>query len=204
ALAGAGPRPARGRGIANFLSDPVFRARLADPPECSAAAMAAAVARWEDIFGNHTLRPRDLERLRGWTGLPIVVKGVLHPDDARAVVDAGAAGVVVSNHGGRQIDGSIAALDALPEIAGAVGGSSEVFFDSGVRTGSDVIIALALGAKAVLYGRPWLYGLALAGQDGVAHAFRLLLEDLRITMGLAGLANISEITGSMLRTRDGR
>ncbi|UFS96856.1 alpha-hydroxy-acid oxidizing protein [Nocardia huaxiensis] len=200
----AGPQPARGRGIANFLSDPVFRSRLTEPPEHSAAAMAAAITLWENIFGNHTLRPRDLGRLREWTGLPIVVKGVLHPDDARAVVDAGACGVVVSNHGGRQIDGSIAALDALPEIAGAVGDSAEVFFDSGVRTGSDIIIALALGAKAVLYGRPWLYGLALSGQDGIEHAFRLLLADLRITMGLAGLANTAEITGSILRVRNGR
>ncbi|MEU6582354.1 alpha-hydroxy-acid oxidizing protein [Nocardia sp. NPDC046763] len=197
ALAAGGPSLLSGRGLANYLSDPVFRSRLAEPPESGEAAMQAAIELWEGIFGNHAVRPDHLKRLRGWTGLPIVVKGVLHPDDARAVVAAGASGVVVSNHGGRQIDGAVTALQALPRIVKAVGERADVLFDSGVRTGSDVIIALALGAKAVLYGRPWVYGLALAGRAGVAHAFRLLLEDLRITMGLVGAANVAEIAESV-------
>lgn len=186
------------KGIANYLSDPVFRAKLAAPPEESEQAMQMAVLAWAGMFGNHTLRPKDVARLREWTDLPIVVKGVLHPDDARAVLDGGAAGVVVSNHGGRQVDGAIAALDALPGVAAAVADRGVVLFDSGIRCGADVVVALALGASAVLYGRPWVYGLALAGQAGVDHALRCLLADLDITMALAGIGTVAEIDAGVL------
>lgn len=125
-------------------------------------------------------------------------QGILHPDDARAVVDAGADGVVVSNHGGRQVDNSIAALDALEPVAAAVGDHATVLLDSGVRSGADVVVALALGADAVFYGRPWVYGLGLAGREGVVHALRCLLGDLDITMGLAGLSSVTEVDGSIL------
>lgn len=187
-----------GKGIANYLSDPVFRSRLATPPEESAEAMQMAVLTWVGMFGNHSVRPADIARIREWTDLPIAVKGILHPDDAKAVVDAGASGVIVSNHGGRQVDGAIAALDALGPVAAAVGERADVLFDSGIRCGSDVMIALALGAKAVLYGRPWVYGLGIAGKDGVKHALRCLLADLDIAMGQSGFANVAEINPSIL------
>ncbi|MGV9611853.1 lactate 2-monooxygenase [Nocardia xishanensis] len=187
-----------GKGIANYLSDPVFRAKLPTPPEESEDAMRVAILTWVGLFGNHNLRPADLAHLREWTDLPIAVKGVLHPDDARVVVDAGADAVVVSNHGGRQVDGSIAALDALPAIVASVGDRADVLFDSGVRSGSDVLIALALGAKAVLYGRPYAYGLGIAGRDGARHALRLLLADLDSVLGLSGCAKPADLNRGMI------
>lgn len=188
----------KAQGIANYLSDPVFRSRLAAPPESSDEALQIAVLTWVGMFGNHTLRPADIARVKEWTHLPVLVKGILHPDDARAVVDAGADGVVVSNHGGRQVDNAIAAVDALGPVADAVGGSSTVLLDSGIRSGADILVALALGADAVLYGRPWVYGLGLAGRDGVQHALRCILADLDITMGLAGLTSLAEVDRSIL------
>ncbi|AYF76518.1 alpha-hydroxy-acid oxidizing protein [Nocardia yunnanensis] len=187
-----------GQGIANYLSDPVFRSRLDTPPEQSEDAMRAAVLTWIGLFGNHGLRPADIARLREWTELPIAVKGVLHPDDAHQVVDAGADAVVVSNHGGRQVDGAVGALDALPTIVATVGDRADVLFDSGIRTGSDVMIALSLGAKAVLYGRPWAYGLGLAGRDGVRHALRCLLADFDAAMGLSGCRDPHELSRTMI------
>jgi len=123
---------------------------------------------------------------------------VQHPDDARQAVRAGMDGIVVSNHGGRQIDGAVAALDTLPGIAAEVAGRAAVLFDSGVRTGVDVFKALALGADAVLLGRPYVYGLALGGQDGVRHVLRCLLTELDLTLGLAGYADIAELTPDAL------
>ncbi|MGQ4598719.1 alpha-hydroxy-acid oxidizing protein [Nocardia sp. R6R-6] len=189
-----------GKGIANYLSDPVFRALLPAAPEESEEAMRTAILTWVGLFGNHTLRPADLARLREWTDLPIAVKGILHPDDARQVVEAGADAVVVSNHGGRQVDGSIAALEALPTVVATIGDRADVLFDSGVRTGSDVLVALALGAKAVLYGRPWAYGLGLAGAAGVRHALRALLADLDSTLGLSGCVDLGTVGRSLLST----
>ncbi|MFB7720824.1 alpha-hydroxy-acid oxidizing protein [Nocardia sp. NPDC056100] len=186
------------KGIANYLSDPVFRAKLPAPPEESADAMRAAVLTWIGLFGNHGLRPADIAKLRDWTTLPIAVKGVVHPDDARQCVDAGADAVVVSNHGGRQVDGAVAALDALPTIVATVGDRADVLFDSGIRTGSDVMIALSLGAKAVLYGRPWAYGLGIAGRDGVRHALRTLLADFDAAMGLSGCTTVHDLSRTMI------
>ncbi|MDN5544509.1 MAG: alpha-hydroxy-acid oxidizing protein, partial [Rhodococcus sp. (in: high G+C Gram-positive bacteria)] len=186
------------KGIANYLSDPVFRAKLATSPEESAEALQIAVLTWVSLFGNHAVRIADIAKLRQWTTLPIAVKGIVHPDDAREAVAAGANGIVVSNHGGRQVDGSISALDALGPVADAVGHEVDILMDSGIRCGADVIKALALGADAVLYGRPWVYGLGLAGADGVRHALRSLLADLDLTMGLAGLASVAEIDSSIL------
>lgn len=189
-----------GKGIANYLSDPVFRAKLSTPPEESEDAMRAAILTWSGLFGNHSLRPADLAHLREWTDLPIAVKGILHPDDARQVVDAGADAVVVSNHGGRQVDGAIAALDALPAVVATIGDRADVLFDSGIRTGSDMLTALALGAKAVLFGRPWAYGLGIAGRAGVRHALRVLLADFDSVMGLSGCANPAELNRSLIAT----
>ncbi|WP_438269039.1 lactate 2-monooxygenase [Nocardia donostiensis] len=187
-----------GKGIANYLTDPVFRAKLPTPPEESVDAMRTAILTWVGLFGNHKLRPADIAHLREWTDLPIAVKGILHPDDARLVVESGADGVVVSNHGGRQVDGAIATLDALPAVVAAVGDRADVLFDSGVRTGSDLLIALALGAKAVLYGRPWAYGLGIAGADGVRHALRILLADFDSALGLSGCPNVTGLNRDLI------
>ncbi|MGH3931422.1 MAG: lactate 2-monooxygenase [Pseudonocardiaceae bacterium] len=183
----------RAQGLANYLSDPVFRSRLSAPPEESATAMRAAVLSWVELFGDPALSWPDLPLLREWTQLPIVIKGICHPDDARAALDHGADALVVSNHGGRQVDGARAALDCLPGVVAAVGGRAPVLLDSGIRCGADVLIALALGAQAVLLGRPWVYGLGLAGQRGVEHVLRTVLGDLDLTLALAGYARPSEL-----------
>ncbi|GAA2117323.1 alpha-hydroxy-acid oxidizing protein [Streptomyces synnematoformans] len=173
----------RGVGTAVAFSDPAFRAGLAKPPE---EDLGAAVLRWVPMFTGTDRTWDRLPFLRAhWDG-PILLKGIQHVDDARRAADAGMDGIVVSNHGGRQVDGAVAALDVLPEIAEAVGDRVEVLFDSGVRTGADVLKALALGARAVLYGRPYAYGLAHGGEEGVAHVLRSLLADLDLTLGLSG------------------
>lgn len=177
-------------GNANYLSDPAFRARLEKPVE---EDPGAATFLWAGMFPNPGLRWSDLAFLReNWDG-PIVVKGVVSVDDAREAVEHGVDGIVVSNHGGRQVDGAVAALDALPGIADAVGDRTTVLFDSGIRTGTDVIKALALGAEAVLLGRPFLYGLALAGQDGVEHVLRCLLAELDLALSLAGYPDLDSL-----------
>ena len=140
----------------------------------------------------------DLAFVRASTRLPLLLKGILHPDDARRAVDAGADGVIVSNHGGRQVDGAVGALDALPAVADAVGARVPVLMDSGVRRGADVLKAVALGARAVLFGRPYAYALAAAGEPGVRHALRCLLADLDLELGLCGQASIADVDASLL------
>ena len=182
-----------GEGVANYFSDPAFRSRLDAPPEDDPDA---AVEEFLDIFGDSSLTWDDLSFLFENTDLPVHVKGVLHPDDARAAVEAGADGVGVSTHGGRQVDGSVTALEALPDVVDALDeteGETTVTFDSGIRRGSDVFRALALGADACLLGRPFVYGLALGGQDGVEHVLRNILADFDLTMGLAGRDSADEI-----------
>lgn len=142
---------------------------------------------------------RDVEWLRRTTPLPIVLKGILRGDDAARAADAGAAGVVVSNHGGRQLDGAVASIDALPEVAESVAGRAEVFFDGGARRGGDVIKALALGARAVLLGRPILYGLAVDGADGAARVLSILREELDHAMALCGAPDVASITRDLVR-----
>lgn len=181
------------KGIANYLADPVFRARLDAPPEESAQAMQAAARACVELFGNPALSWSDLSLLRQWTRLPVLIKGICHPEDARIALDHGVDALVVSNHGGRQVDGARAALDCLPDVVAAVDGRAPVLLDSGIRCGADVLIALALGAHAVLLGRPWVYGLGLAGQRGVAHVLRVLLGDLDLTLALAGYASPAEL-----------
>jgi L-lactate dehydrogenase (cytochrome)/lactate 2-monooxygenase len=158
----------------------------------------ASVETFLDVFSRSDLTWADLARLRGMTSLPILVKGIQHPDDARLALEHGVDGIVVSNHGGRQVDGAIASLDALPAVAKEVGGRVPVLFDSGVRSGSDVVVALAHGADAVLLGRPWVYGLALAGEDGVRAVLEHVLAELDLTMGLAGVGSVADIGPDLL------
>jgi lactate 2-monooxygenase len=179
----------RGVGTAQFFEDPVFRARLERPPEVD---LQAAVGEWVGTV-NKVITWDDLARLREMTTLPILLKGILHPDDARAAREHGMDGVIVSNHGGRQLDGAVASLDALGAIATAVGDELAVLLDSGVRCGADVVKALALGADAVLLGRPYLWGLALAGQAGVETVLRMLLAELDLSMAVAGAATPADL-----------
>jgi isopentenyl diphosphate isomerase/L-lactate dehydrogenase-like FMN-dependent dehydrogenase len=185
-----------GRGIAHYLSDPVFRSRLEKPPE---EDTGPAIGQFLGVFANPNLTWERLEWLRGTTSLPLVLKGILHPDDARQARERGVDGIVVSNHGGRQIDGAIASLDALPPILDAVGDGMAVLLDSGIRSGADVFKALALGADAVLVGRPYLWGLALDGQQGVETVLRGLLAELDLTMALSGFTSAGEIDRGVLR-----
>jgi lactate 2-monooxygenase len=212
-----------GKGIAQYTSDPVFRASLGEPlggeaPTTRVTASAlrafasmvrrypgplseklrsgeprAAVQRFVATYSRPSLTWENLSFLRDLTSLPIVLKGVLHPDDAREAITRGMNGIIVSNHGGRQVDGAIASLDALPPIVDAVQGRVPVLLDSGVRSGADVFKALALGATAVCLGRPWVYGLALGGEAGVREVIGNVRAELDLTMGLAGCASVAEI-----------
>lgn len=184
-----------GAGIANYIADPVFRGLLERPPE---EDMQAAVGQFVMQFSNPRLTWADLEFLRSRTTLPLALKGILHPDDARAAREHGIDGVVVSNHGGRQVDGAIASLDALPAIVDAVGDEMEILLDSGVRCGADVVKALALGADAVLLGRPYLWGLAAGGEDGVLAVLRAILAELDLTLGLTGHSRPAELGPDLL------
>jgi lactate 2-monooxygenase len=210
-----------GKGIAQYVSDPEFQRRLDDvePPPAGRPNLAAiraliqlaraypgstwrnlfsprprAAARlFMQIFPRPSLSWEDVAFLRETTRLPILLKGILHPDDARRALDHGVDGIVVSNHGGRQLDGSLASLDALPSIVEAVDARVPVLLDSGIRGGADIFKALALGARAVLIGRPYCYGLAIAGADGVRDVIRNMHADFDLTMGLAGCASVAEI-----------
>lgn len=180
----------RAQGLANYVSDPVFRAAVGGDPMSNPRR---AVEHFAAVFSDPSRTWDDLARLREVTRLPILLKGILHPDDARRAVDHGAAGVIVSNHGGRQVDGAVAALDALPGVVNAVGDRTTVLFDSGVRRGSDVIKALALGAKCVLLGRPYGYGLAVNGEQGVRDVIDNLVADVDLALGLSGCASFAEL-----------
>jgi lactate 2-monooxygenase len=221
---------ARAEGIAQYTSDPRFLELAAQRPASTSkttvtlgalrtlAAMArnypggfwsnlvsksprAAVETFLDVYSNPGLSWDHLATLRERTRLPIVLKGILHPDDARRAFDEGADAIVVSNHGGRQVDSSIAALDALIEVREAVGPTKTVLFDSGIRTGADVFTALALGADAVLLGRPYMYGLAVAGERGVAEVIRNVVAEFDLTMALTGTRALADIDRSRIRRR---
>jgi lactate 2-monooxygenase len=167
-------------------------------PALRSGRARAAVQRFVQIYSRPSLTWADLPFLRERTSVPIVLKGILHPDDARRAVDEGMDGLVVSNHGGRQVDGAIATLDALPAIVAAVDGRIPVLLDSGIRSGADMFKALALGARAVLLGRPYVYGLALAGEAGVREVVTNFIADFDLTMGLAGCRSVSEISRETL------
>jgi lactate 2-monooxygenase len=221
----------RGRGIAQYTSDPVFaelvreravRPATGDKPRVTAQTLRsfgeisrnypgrfganlrsplprAAVETFLDVFSKPSLTWENLTFLREHTTLPIILKGILHPDDATRAFDSGMDGVWVSNHGGRQIDNEVSSLQALPAVVEAVAGRVPVIFDSGIRGGADAFTALALGATAIGIGRPYVYGLALAGASGVSEVMRNLIAELDITMGLAGVTSIADITRDALR-----
>ena len=142
---------------------------------------------------------RDVEWLRGITDLPIVLKGILTAEDAELAVQHGAAAIWVSNHGGRQLDTAVASIEALPEVVQAVDGRAEVYLDGGIRRGTDVLKALALGARAVFLGRPVLYGLACGGEAGVSRMLDLLTEELRLAMALSGQSDVAGLSPALVR-----
>ena len=184
----------RGHCLANYTSDPVFLDSLAQSPEEN---MQAAIMQWISIFGN-PLTWDDLPWLRSLTTLPILLKGICHPDDARRARDGGVDAIYCSNHGGRQANGGIPAIDCLPDVVGAVDGMP-VLFDSGIRSGVDIVKAIALGASAVAIGRPYTYGLALGGEDGIVHVLRSLLAEADLTMAVDGYRSLKELTPDALR-----
>ncbi|WP_020663984.1 lactate 2-monooxygenase [Amycolatopsis benzoatilytica] len=184
----------RGHCLANYFTDPVFRQRLGKSPEDDPAA---AIGLWAQLFGN-PLTWEDLPWLRSLTKLPLLVKGIQHPDDARRAIDGGVDGIYCSNHGGRQANGGLPALDCLAEVVDAADGTP-VLFDSGVRSGADVVKALALGATAVGVGRPYAWGLSLAGEDGVVHVLRTLLAEADLIMAVDGYPTLAHLTREALR-----
>jgi len=184
----------RGKCLANYISDPHFRAKVdadidADPRN--------AVMHWISVFGN-SLTWNDLPWLRSLTSLPLILKGICHTDDARRAIDAGVDGIYCSNHGGRQANGGIPAIECLPDVVAAAG-DVPVLFDSGIRSGADVVKALALGASAVGIGRPYAYGAALAGTDGIVHVLRSLLAEADLIMAIDGYPTLADLTPEALR-----
>jgi 4-hydroxymandelate oxidase len=189
---------ARDRDIRNDFQLPgdvrYVNMRVQRPPEGRGSGLAAFIG----FQGDASLDWDDVPWLRSLTGLPFLLKGVVTGEDARRAVDAGFDGIVVSNHGGRQLDGTIATMDALPEVMEAVGGEAEVLVDGGVRRGSDVLKALALGARAVLVGRAVLWGLAVGGEAGVRHVLELIRAELDIAMAIAGCPTVAEVTPDLV------
>jgi len=183
----------RGHCLANYTSDPVFRASLARPPE---EDPQAAVLRFAQIFGN-PLTWDDLSWLRSLTSLPLIVKGICHPEDVRRAIHGGVDGIYCSNHGGRQANGGLPTIDMLPGVIEAAGGLP-VLFDSGIRSGADIIKALALGATAVGIGRPYAYGLALGGVDGIVHVLRALLAETDLIMAVDGYPTLADLVPEAL------
>jgi isopentenyl diphosphate isomerase/L-lactate dehydrogenase-like FMN-dependent dehydrogenase len=212
----------RGLGIAQYTSDRVFqeivrqrgRTRSAQRPTFAGLRTLrqlhrnvreldprVAVQTFTEIYSRPSLRWEDLLRIRELTSLPVLLKGILHPEDAQRALDAGFDGLIVSNHGGRQLDGAVATLDALPPITDVVGKRIPVLLDSGIRSGSDVLKALALGATAVLLGRPYVYGLAIDGETGVREVLLNLLADFDLALGLSGAAAVSDLEETTLTIR---
>jgi isopentenyl diphosphate isomerase/L-lactate dehydrogenase-like FMN-dependent dehydrogenase len=181
-------------GVAIGLTDPVFRAHFKEKHDCEVEDdMGAAVAEWtRTVFPSMSHSWEDVKFLQdNWKG-PIILKGIQSVEDAKKAAEIGVQGIVVSNHGGRQSDGGNSSLGVLPRIVDAVGDKLEIFFDSGIRCGADIAKALALGAKMCLIGRPYIYGLALGGEEGTSHVLKSMLGDLELTLHLAGIPSSSQ------------
>ncbi|MGB0863170.1 MAG: lactate 2-monooxygenase [Saprospiraceae bacterium] len=215
----------KGKGIAQYLSDPIFQAMLDEPEDENATQikpkinwktinhilqvrsksngdlkrMLKAIKTFINTYSRPSLQWKELQFLRECTDLPIFLKGILHPDDAKKAVEYGMDGIIVSNHGGRQVDGSVSTIEMLSPIVKSVNGAIPVLIDSGIRSGADVFKCLALGATAVCIGRPYVYGLAVAGELGVETILKNFIADFELTMGLAGCKNIGEINESCLK-----
>lgn len=187
-----------GKGAANYLHDPVFQGRFTSPPSADDPDVIKNIV---DIIFNPSLTWDNLKTIKEQTKLPILLKGILHEEDARKAIHYGVDGIIISNHGGRQLDGCISSLEALPSIAKMVQGKIPLLLDSGIRRGSDVIKAKALGADVVLLGRPFIYGLAVAGEHGVEHVLRNMINDIDVTMALSGIASMKEVNSSLIRRK---
>jgi lactate 2-monooxygenase len=187
----------RGKVLQNYFTDPVFRSLLAKPPE---EDPAAAIFTWAATFGQ-VLTWDDMAWFKSVTKLPIVLKGICHPDDARRAVDSGADAIYCSNHGGRQANGGIATIDLLGDVVAAAG-DVPVLFDSGVRSGTDAVKALALGARAVGVGRPYTYGLALGGAEGAAWVLRSILAEADLLMAVNGYPTLADVRAAGARRTD--
>jgi lactate 2-monooxygenase len=162
-------------------------------------APLAAVRRFLNIYSRASLTWKDLGWLREHTRLPILLKGILSPEDARLAIEHGMSGIIVSNHGGRQVDGAVAAIGVLPDVVKVAEGRLPVLFDSGIRSGSDMFKALALGASAICLGRPYVYGLAIAGEQGVREVIQNILAEFDLTMALAGCATLEDVANATLQ-----
>lgn len=184
----------RGLCLENYFSDPIFQAKLEKSPDED--PMAAAL-HWALGFSDASLRWDDLAWLRSLTDLPLILKGICHPEDVRRAIDGGVDGIYCSNHGGRQANGGLAAIDVLADVVEAAG-DTPVIFDSGVRAGEHVVKALALGATAVGIGRPYAYGLAAGGEAGIVHVLRSLLAETDLLMAVDGYASIADLTPEAL------
>jgi lactate 2-monooxygenase len=194
----------RGQGIAQYTSDPTFRKIVGsidlgdgnknpDPND-----PMRAIQTFTSIYSRPSIIWEELSFLRECTSLPIILKGILHPADAQLALDHGVDGIIVSNHGGRQVDGSISAIEALPMVSSVIKGRIPVLMDSGIRGGADIFKAIALGANAVCIGRPYCYGLAIAGEEGVKAVLQNMMADFELTMALSGCRSISEINRECL------
>lgn len=189
---GFSPFP-HGIGVSNYISDPVFRQML--PENFDEHPRVAGEAYLEHAFYPN-LSWHEIDIVRNQTDLPILVKGITHPEDAKMAIEHGAQGIIVSNHGGRQVDGAISTLDALPEICEVISGRVPVIMDSGIRTGGDIFKALALGASAVLIGRPYIYGLAVGGEHGVQQVIRNFMAEFDLELVLSGHCSVAELDRS--------
>jgi 4-hydroxymandelate oxidase len=172
---------------------------LVDIAAAFAGAAASPISPTQSAFSDPALTWADVDWLRSLTSLPLLLKGILTAEDALLALEHGVDGIIVSNHGGRQLDGAVSSIEALPEVVEAVAGRAEVLLDSGVRRGTDVLKALALGAKAVLIGRPYIWGLAVDGEAGVRRVLSLLREEFALAMALAGCRTVAEIDRSRVR-----
>jgi lactate 2-monooxygenase len=187
----------RGHCLTNYLTDPVFREKCGVDPARLDADPRSAAQYWHEIFG-HSVTWEDVDWFRSITKLPIILKGIAHPDDARRAADSGVDGIYCSNHGGRQANGGLPSLDCLPDVV-AASGDVPVLFDSGIRSGADVVKALAMGASAVGVGRPYAWGVALGGSRGAEHVARSLLAEADLIMAVDGYKSLKELTPDALR-----